>query len=201
MAAAAPPPPPHSRAVAPSTGAAAATAPPAAPRNPMAALYLQLQLEFLQALQRREMDKAWAVSEHIMKNFPGHPNASEFQAIVKLKLSQDEARAAAKAARGGAASSSEEDGSAEEEEDEEAAIEALDPPRGGAVAAVRHVAAGVPLPAPKGAAAGSSDEGGESDDDGDDTFGAASDAEIARQLEKMGILQRASAAARTGPKP
>eukprot|EP01059_Diplonema_ambulator_P034699 TRINITY_DN7923_c0_g1_i1.p1 TRINITY_DN7923_c0_g1~~TRINITY_DN7923_c0_g1_i1.p1 ORF type:complete len:159 (+),score=63.03 TRINITY_DN7923_c0_g1_i1:33-479(+) len=54
-------------------------------------IYLSLQVQFLTALQTRDLAKAFDISQDIEKRWPGHPNVALFREVVEQKAKALEA--------------------------------------------------------------------------------------------------------------
>jgi hypothetical protein len=173
------------------------------------ARYVHLSMAFLGAMQRNEMDKAFAASDELLAAFPGHPSAVAFQALVRE-------RAASAGARGGAASAvkqrrreegdnaaaaadevsdADDEDDEEEETDDEEEEEDGEGNEGGATAKEAVVAPRPSVASNSSAAAVSAVPPSDYADE-DDPFSKMTDDAVAKELEKLGVLTRAAAAHR-----
>ena len=166
-------------------------------------LYVTLNIQFLKALQTNKLDEAWEASQALLRAFPSHPSSLAFKQLVEERMAGVGARGGASAAirqkraEAGEAAAAESDEDSDEddeddednEEEEEEEEEAGGPPTAAPAAPPSSLAAAKPAP-PKAVVppAGYVSD----DDDDDDPFKGKTDTEVARQLEKLGVLQRSA---------
>jgi hypothetical protein len=191
-----------------SAGGGAAPAPTGADETELT--YVELNMKFLTALQANDMQAAWDASERLLSVFPGHPSSLAFRALVQERAAAAGTRgtgaAAVKSMRGGqgatsSGSESDDDEDDEEEEDTNDDDGGEDTETTARVPAVAQHAGKAPSAAAARTSATTAAAAPETrrppvdhedDDEGEDPFAGLADAEVARQLEKLGMLTRAA---------